>query len=451
MPSTASHYLQSARRCRVYDLEELLLLIDLVGAINALIHALQKERGASSIFLGSGGAQFASELMGRVQESRQLESSMHGLLEGVDRCLERRSSGAAFYTRAAIALHGLEGHARTRQQIVALGMTVQQSFNEHTRLIAQLLSVVFEVADIAGDVGVSGALIALANFVQGKEYAGQERATGGGAISLGRIDEEQLHRLRHLVTAQNHAFRFFMEFAAPEQIEALGKVLAGRASSELKRARKVLFASGIGKLPGLAADAWFEWTTRRMDAMQEIEGQLMIDLRRLCDARLQEARAALERNEDEAIEVAEREITPVAMLVADVDPQRNGLGLGVGVGLFTLDAGQARTLRPILEVIQAQSRRLDDVRAQLDSARAALDERKLIERAKDVLMEQQGVSGSAAYESMRTLSMRQHKRLAEIADKIVAHGAMERDGKPPLQTAEAPPESSAATEDRASK
>ena len=55
----ADRFLRSAQLCRARDLKRLSILSDLVKGISELIHALQKERGASSIYLGSNGAQFA--------------------------------------------------------------------------------------------------------------------------------------------------------------------------------------------------------------------------------------------------------------------------------------------------------------------------------------------------------------------------------------------------------
>jgi len=77
-------------------------------------------------------------------------------------------------------------------------------------------------------------------------------------------------------------------------------------------------------------------------------------------------------------------------------------------------------MRSILNVIQAQSRRIDDVCAQLESARAALGERKVIDRAKGLLMSSRKLSEQAAYALMRETAMRQNKRIVDIAESIVS-------------------------------
>src|SRR5882762_5093462 len=83
----AARFLRSAQLCRARD----------------LIHALQKERGASSIYLGSNGAHFADRLVARVAESRSLEIRVRDHLEHMDGKLDPMSCSARFYTRVAFA------------------------------------------------------------------------------------------------------------------------------------------------------------------------------------------------------------------------------------------------------------------------------------------------------------------------------------------------------------
>lgn len=64
-----------------------------------------------------------------------------------------------------------------------------------------------------------------------------------------------------------------------------------------------------------------------------------------------------------------------------------------------------------------QFRALED---ELERTRAKLEERKVIERAKGIVMEQQGVSEPDAYQAMRKLAMRKNKKLSEIAESVIA-------------------------------
>lgn len=394
------------------------MLGELVECISGLIHALQKERGAAAIFLGSDGAQFSERLSARVAECRELEQIVRERLQQVDEKLDPTSLGARFYQRVGIAFRALDSLAGTREQVKSLGMAPQDAVKAFTEIIGCLLAVGFVVADIAADPTVSRALLALVNFAQGKEYAGQERATAGGPFSRGYFDATDQRRLRHLMAAQEKAFRIFTEFAEPPHVATFQAVLAGPDSAQVERLRRIALADSGGERQSAGADAWFEYTTRRIDAMKVIEDRMAADLAELCATKVAEASRESEGTEADSV-AAMTATAPVAMLVMDVDPAANQQGLDAGVGLYTLDTGLPNPMRSILEVVQAQSRHIDVVSSQLETARVALAERKVIEQAKGLLINSRGLSETEAYALLRRTAMNQNRRLIEVAESIV--------------------------------
>jgi AmiR/NasT family two-component response regulator len=428
--SPAARFFRSARQCRARDLTQLSILSELVQGISKLIHALQKERGATSIFLGSGGATFADRLAMRIAESREIETLVREHLEHIDAQLERISVGARFYTRVALAFLALDTLPETRQRIAALTLTPQDAVKTYSDVIGRLLAVGFETADIAADPATSRALVALVNFSQGKEYAGQERATAGAAFSRGRLDPAEQRRLQYLASAQDQALRVFAEFADPAQVAAVDELGAGADSIEVQRVRRIALdprACDAQSL-GVAADHWYEVTTRRIDAMKLIEDRLAVDLGTLCAAKLAEAQTPDSAVTDPMHADGIRATAAVAMLITDADPALNSLGLDAGIGFYALDGALDGALptpmRSILDVVEAQSRRIDDVSSQLESARMALTERKTIERAKGVLMKNRRLTETDAYALLRQTAMSQNRRLVEIAEAVLSMADM---------------------------
>jgi AmiR/NasT family two-component response regulator len=415
----ATRFLRSARLCRTRDLEQLSILGELVRELSGLIHALQKERGASSIFLGSNGGQFAERLSQRIAECRALELAVRGRLEHVDEKLDRMSSGARFFTRVALALRALDTLPELRQQITALVMAPQDSVRAFTLIIGRLLAVGFEVGDIAADPAVSRALVALVNFAQAKEYAGQERATVGAALSSGHLDAAEGQRMQRQIAAQNEAFRIFSEFSDPGHTDAFNDTLASRDTLEIVHMRQSISATPPGAPLSISADGWYQHATRRIDALHVIEDEMARQLGDLCTFKLTEARRADEGAASTRIDDL-LATAPVGVLLTDTDPALSDSGLEGGIGLYTLDGPGPKPMRSIMDVIQAQSRRIDDVSAQLQSARAALDERKILDRAKGLLMSRRNLSEQDAYTLMRETAMRQNKRIVDIAESIVS-------------------------------
>jgi hypothetical protein len=396
--SPAARFLRSAQLCRNRDLEQVSILGELMRELSQFIHTLQKERGAASIYLGSNGRQFSQRLLDYIADCAALEIAVRDRLEHIDGKLDRMSCGARFFTRVALAFRALDTLPELRQQIGSLTMVPQDCVKAFTDIIGTLLAVGFEVGDIAADPEVSRALVALVNFAQAKEYAGQERATAGAALSSGRIHAADRQRLKQLVDAQEQAFTIFSEFADRASVAALEEVLNSIDAAKVARMRVLSSTRQPGEPPSVPADEWYQHSTRRIDGLKVLEDELAAALGRLCAAKLEEA---------------QNERAPVATVLADTDP-----------GLYGLEAVVPKPMRSILNVLRAQARRIDDVSAQLEAARAALAERKVIERAKGLLMSSRRISEKEAYALIRETAMNENKRVVEIAETIVSMAEM---------------------------
>src|SRR6185312_4788943 len=157
-----------------------------------------------------------------------------------------------------------------------------------------------------------------------------------------------------------------------------------------------------------------------IDAMKLIEDGWAADLDALCASKLTEAHSTEIELQDTALTDGIRATAAVAMLVTDVDPALNKLGLHGGIGYYGVDQVLPKPMRSILDIVEAQSRRIHDVSSQLESARSALAERKTIERAKGILMKSRSLSDPDAYALMRQAAMSKNKRIIEIAESIVS-------------------------------
>jgi two-component system, response regulator / RNA-binding antiterminator len=78
-------------------------------------------------------------------------------------------------------------------------------------------------------------------------------------------------------------------------------------------------------------------------------------------------------------------------------------------------------VRPVVDVAVAHFNRYHAMREELDRARLSLVERKTVDRAKGLLMEQKALSEEAAYKVLRKLAMDQNKRIGEVAREIVTY------------------------------
>jgi AmiR/NasT family two-component response regulator len=74
----------------------------------------------------------------------------------------------------------------------------------------------------------------------------------------------------------------------------------------------------------------------------------------------------------------------------------------------------------ILDVLQSQSKQLSAMGDELLAVRATIEERKVIERAKGMLMAHQGLSEEGAYSAMRDKAMSQNQKLIDVAKSILS-------------------------------
>lgn len=110
---------------------------------------------------------------------------------------------------------------------------------------------------------------------------------------------------------------------------------------------------------------------------------------------------------------------PVAMFVDQSSEQAMLDAIEAGVSAYVVDGLKRERIKSILDLAIMRFRAFDKLRQERDDAVLALDERKLIDRAKGIVMRQRGVDEAAAYNFMRSAAMDQGRRIGQIADALV--------------------------------
>ena len=111
---------------------------------------------------------------------------------------------------------------------------------------------------------------------------------------------------------------------------------------------------------------------------------------------------------------------PIAMFVDKSDEQAIYQAIEAGVSAYVVDGLQKDRIKPILDLAIIRFKAFEKLRSERDAATLALDERKLIDQAKRLLIQQKKISEDEAYEILRKAAMNQNKRVGEIADAVVA-------------------------------
>jgi response regulator NasT len=147
--------------------------------------------------------------------------------------------------------------------------------------------------------------------------------------------------------------------------------------------------------------------------LQERLTQLMPDMV-IVDAK-SDARDTLEH-----VVVATREAPrPVVLFTEEEDPLHMKSAVAAGVSAYVVAGLAAERIRPVLNMALARFEHEQDLRKELAQARNALQDRKLIERAKGVLMDKQQCSEDHAYAKLRKAAMDKGLRMVDMAQRIM--------------------------------
>jgi hypothetical protein len=413
-PVSVSSLVLRSRQLEIDAVRHLGSRAALVDVIGQLIQGLQRERGASSIYLASRAQRFAEMRRRIVEEVQPLEVQLRQ--EFSHHVEPAQGATAKALALMAWALLGLESLPALRSQIERQAMTAHDSIAAFSHLIAGLTELVFHVADAAGVPSVSRQLVALLHLVQAQEEAGQERAVGALLYASGQGSEAHQQRVLHLIDAQERSLRVFAEFADPALRARWEQQQLAPGVAQLERLRRTLCVARPGAtLDSDLSDTWFDVCTERINALWQLQVELVRRLREDCDARIVEAQQDLQDSRG------------LLRGLRDNPPQRThavdrffdtAITPVQGPGpVATAKAGESASL---LDLLQSQSARMAGMEAELEAARRTLNERKVIERAKGVLMARLGMNEEAAFRVLQKTSMDQNRRLLDVAEATLS-------------------------------
>jgi response regulator NasT len=111
---------------------------------------------------------------------------------------------------------------------------------------------------------------------------------------------------------------------------------------------------------------------------------------------------------------------PVAMFVDKSDTQMIAEAIAAGVSAYVVDGLRKERVKAILDLAIGRFNAFERIREELETAKQALSERKLVDRAKGILMKMKHISEDEAYSLLRQTAMDQNMRLAKVCESVIA-------------------------------
>ena len=122
---------------------------------------------------------------------------------------------------------------------------------------------------------------------------------------------------------------------------------------------------------------------------------------------------------EEMLMVSRALAKPIAMFVDRSDDAMIAAAIDAGVSAYVVDGLRKERVKPILDLAVRRFTAFARMQAELHEARTALADRKVIDKAKAILMSTRGLSEPDAYALLRSTAMNQGKRMAEVAEALI--------------------------------
>lgn len=115
---------------------------------------------------------------------------------------------------------------------------------------------------------------------------------------------------------------------------------------------------------------------------------------------------------------------PIAMFVDRSDQAAIEAAVEAGVSAYVVDGLKRERVKPILDMAISRFNAFARMSRELEEARSQLESRKLVDRAKGILMKTRGMSEADAYALLRKTAMNQNRKISEIAESLITAASL---------------------------
>ncbi len=252
-----------SERERAVELERTIALAD---DASRLAYEMQKERGYSAGFVGSGGAEFADALAAQRRTTDEVIREVSSRLadpEAFDADDVARRERARTIAAALAELDAMRG------QVDAIETTVPDLARFYTGAIVNLLSVSDDPLHGEGD---AVAEVIYNSILMAKEFAGRERAAGAAGFGSGQFDTPKLAWFLNMQDRQSFLFDRIRSLAPEDKIEMLEAALESDAAARVRELRQLALDSvATGDLQGVGGSEWFAASTAYLGELLKVE------------------------------------------------------------------------------------------------------------------------------------------------------------------------------------
>jgi len=249
--------------------------VELATSMSALVHELQKERGATAGYVGSKG----TKLGDTVDKQRVSTDSKFSAFNATKAEIDLDSLPSEYIQSMQVALNKLENLQNMRQRITSLEVSKKEAIGYFTSINGDFIDAIAVLAKNSSNVDLAKKLTSYANFLYSKERAGVERAVGAGIFGTGRVNTAIQLKFSGLIVAQESYYKSFEVLASDESLAMASSFLKSPVVQEVEKMRQVILNATSEDTLSVGATLWFKTITQKINVLKEIEDKLSEGLR----------------------------------------------------------------------------------------------------------------------------------------------------------------------------
>ncbi|PLA74958.1 hypothetical protein CYQ88_03400 [Hydrogenovibrio sp. SC-1] len=382
--------LKASVQAEVQGMESLYETSQLVGKLRKMIYFLQLERGASALHLVLGEVDekvdYTKYRALFCEERRVFDSLIEQWLDNS----QGKAVQSGIFISIAKSLNLMNSVLfDVRRDVDSQSISPAQATSFFSQVIKSFIDIVVEMTELPQEPDVSKLMVSLIYILNAKELAGQERALGT-YIKAAKLfnDEVLVSQLSSVIQMQDYNLIAAKDYLPQHLLEGLKTLSQDKAFFQSRES--VLDPSLFGVL---VARKWFEASTAHIDIIQNLEESLMQLVMKTCVIKLTQAEKLLNKDE----------------IFFDNHITEPDVKLDVSLSAKSL----------LIEKLKQQGGELKKTQEELALTRQALNEQKILQRAKAKLMKHFKLSEEVAHQKMQQLAMSQGEKIITVAEKVL--------------------------------
>ena len=234
-------------------------LIEVSIKMSALLHELQKERGASAGFLSSNGTKFGDILP---KQQKDTDVKIQELKTYCTTC-------DGEYSSLIKGKFDLDSVKQMRERVNSLSISTKEEVAFYTALNKQIIDTISVLSTTPEDREMRTSFNSFIIFISAKERAGIERAVLSGVFAKDTFSRAAYGKFKSLASEQNTLLNLFNTVADDKTKSLYKEVLKDPSFAEVERMRNVASSKQSGL--GIDATYWFKTITKKINKLKELE------------------------------------------------------------------------------------------------------------------------------------------------------------------------------------